>query len=58
VLAAMTVPGILYSTSNFYSGLAALAAGLILSFFEKGLLLTELGATLAAFALEKILGLY
>jgi branched-subunit amino acid transport protein len=58
VLSAMTIPNILYSTSSFYSGLAALAVGLILSFFEKGLLLTALGAALAAFALEKLLGLY
>jgi branched-subunit amino acid transport protein len=55
VLSAMTIPSILYSTSSFYSGLAALVLGLILSFLEKGLFFTALGATLAAFALEKIL---
>jgi branched-subunit amino acid transport protein len=55
ILSAMTFPDILFATSSVYSGLAALAAGLAISFFERGLLLTAIGAVLAAFVTEMFL---
>ena len=55
VLAAMTFPDILYSTSSMVSGLAGLLTALLLAYFGKGLLTVALGATAAAFLTEQLL---
>lgn len=38
VLASMTFPSILYSTGNFYTGLFGLIVGIILAYFNRGLM--------------------
>ncbi len=38
VLASMTFPSILYSTGNFYTGLVGLVVGVILAYFNRGLM--------------------
>lgn len=48
VLAAMTFPAILYSTANLPSGIAGLAAAVILAYCGKSLLTVAAGASLAA----------
>ncbi len=58
VLGAMTFPDILYSTSGILSALAGLAVALILSYFEKGLLPSALGAAAAVFVVEQVTTLF
>ena len=53
VLGAMTFPDILFSTASIFSALAGLAVALLLSYFEKGLMPSALGATAAVFIVEQ-----
>ena len=55
VLAAMTLPAILYSTSSIPSAAAGLAVALLLAFFERGLLTVAVGSCLAAFIVQLLL---
>lgn len=52
VLAAMTFPAILTATDNIYSALAGLLVGVLVAFFEKGLLVVALSACGAVFLVE------
>ena len=52
VLGAMTFPGILDSTSNFYGSLAGMMVALILAYFEQGLMKVALGAVLTVYLCE------
>ena len=54
VLAAMTIPAILYSTSSIASAAAGLAVALLLAFFERSLLTVAVGAALVAFLVQII----
>lgn len=42
VLAAMTIPSILFATDNFLGNLLALIVGIAVAYFEKGLLVVAL----------------
>lgn len=55
VLAAMTIPAIFFSTSSIWSALAGLIAALILGWFRRSLLTVALGASIAVFAIERLL---
>ena len=55
VLAAMTLPAILYSTSSIPSAAAGLAIAILLAFFERGLLTVAVGSCLAAFIVQLFL---
>ena len=55
VLAVMTVPSILSSTGNFFSALAGLIVGIIVAWFEKGLLIVALSSCGAVLIVELIL---
>ena len=55
VLAAMTFPEILYSTSNVMSAVAGLLVALVLSYFGRGLLTVALSSTAVVFVVEQIL---
>ena len=55
VLAAMTFPEILYSTSNVISAVAGLLVALVLSYFGRGLLTVALSSTAVVFVVEQIL---
>ena len=55
VLAAMTFPEILYSTSNVISAVAGLLVALVLSYFGRGLLTVALSSTAVFFVVEQIL---
>ncbi len=55
VLAAMTIPSILYSTSLIWSAVAGLAVALVLAFFERSLLTVALGACACACVLQLII---
>ena len=52
VLGAMTFPGILAATSNFYGSLVGLVVALILAYYEQGLMKVALGAVLAVYLCE------
>ncbi len=52
VLAAMTVPEILYSTGSQWSALAGLLVAVVLAGFERGLLTVALSACATVFACE------
>lgn len=56
VLAAMTIPEILYSTGSQWSALAGLAVAVVLAAFEKSLITVALSACGAVFAVEWLLG--
>lgn len=58
VLAAMTLPGILYATSNMISAVAGMFAAVLLAYHNKGLLLVALGAVFVVFVTERILILF
>ena len=58
VLAAMTIPDILYATGGIVSALAGLATALVLAYFGKGLLTVALGSSAAVFLAEQILRLF
>ena len=55
VLAAMTFPEILYSTSNVISAVAGLLVALVLSYFGRGLLTVALSSSAVVFVVEQIL---
>ncbi len=55
VLAAMTLPAILYSTSSICSAAAGLTVALLLAFFERSLLTVAVGACIASFIFQIIL---
>lgn len=55
VLAAMTIPNILYSTDSVWSAFGGLVAAVILALWGKGLLTVALGASAAVFIIEIIL---
>lgn len=52
VLGAMTFPGILDSTSNFYGSLVGMMVALILAYYEQGLMKVALGAVLSVYLCE------
>lgn len=58
VLAAMTMPDILYSTPSLLSAIAGLAAAVLLSWRGRGLLTVALGAAGAVFLAERLLPLF
>lgn len=53
VLAAMTLPGILYSTSSMISAFMGMLAAVYLAYKNKGLLIVALGAVLVVFVTEQ-----
>lgn len=53
VLAAMTFPEILYSTSNMISAGAGLVTALLLAYCRRGLLTVALGSVAVVFAVEQ-----
>ncbi|HIU49239.1 MAG TPA: AzlD domain-containing protein [Candidatus Avimonoglobus intestinipullorum] len=55
VLGAMTFPAIFYATGDIKTAAAGLAVAVILAYFNKGLLLTALGASAAVFLCGLIL---
>jgi branched-subunit amino acid transport protein len=57
VLAAMTLPDILYSTASLLSALAGLAAAVLLARMGRGLLTVALGAAAAVFVAERVIAL-
>ena len=54
-LAVMTFPAILSGTDSFWSGLAAFAVAVTLSFRNKGLIFTAIATSMTVFALELII---
>lgn len=58
VLAAMTFPGILFSTETVLSAFAGLLAALALAYFGKGLLTVALGSAGVVFIAERIISLF
>jgi len=54
VLAAMTFPDILYSTSTLVSAVVGLFAALALAYWNKSLITVALGSTAAVFITEQI----
>lgn len=57
VLGAMTIPDIFYSTESVIAAVVGLAVALVLSYFEKGLMLSALGATGAVLLVEQTIRL-
>lgn len=55
VLAAMTFPAVIYSTGNIISGFVGLIIGAVLAFFNRGLTLVAIAASLGALACELII---
>lgn len=55
VLAAMTLPAILYSTSSVASAVAGLIVALLLAFFEQSLIVVAAGACIIVFIVENFL---
>ena len=55
VLAAMTLPAILYSTNSIYSAAAGLIVALLLAFFERSLLTVAVGSCIISFIIQIIL---
>ena len=55
VLAAMTIPEILYSTGCIWSAAAGLVCALVLAYFRKGLLTVALGAVGTVFVVETLI---
>lgn len=58
VLAAMTFPEVLYSTSNMISAICGLCIALVLAYKGKGLLTVALCAVLTVFIVQLFLSLY
>ena len=54
VLAAMTLPGILYSTANVVSAVTGMAVAIFLAYKKKGLLIVALGAVFVVFVTEQL----
>ena len=55
VLAAMTLPGILYSTSSMISAITGMLAAVYLAYQNKGLLIVALGAVFVVFVTEQLM---
>lgn len=53
VLAAMTFPSILYATGSMLSAAAGMAAALVLSYCNKGLLTVAIGSVVVVFLTEQ-----
>lgn len=53
VLAAMTLPGILYSTSSMLSAIAGMVTAVVLAYKNQGLLMVALGAVAMVFVVEQ-----
>lgn len=58
VLGAMTFPAIIYSTGNMASSIAGLIVALVLSFYEKGLLIVALFSCFAVILFNLIQGFF
>jgi branched-subunit amino acid transport protein len=56
VLGALTFPDIFDSTGNLISALAGTFVALILSYFKRGLVVVALGAILAVYLTQTLLG--
>ncbi|MBO4604733.1 MAG: AzlD domain-containing protein [Clostridiales bacterium] len=54
VLAAMTLPAMLFSTGNIYSAIAGFIAAMIFSILEKSLLTVAIATCLATLAVELV----
>ena len=54
VLAAMTIPAILFATDNIYSALAGLLVAVIVALFEKGLLTVAISSCVAVLLVELV----
>ena len=52
VLAAMTIPAILFATDNIYSAIAGLVVAVIVALFEKGLLTVAISSCVAVLLVE------
>ncbi|MBP5529370.1 MAG: AzlD domain-containing protein [Lachnospiraceae bacterium] len=52
VLAAMTIPAILFATDNIYSALAGLIVAVVVALFEKGLLTVAISSCVAVLLTE------
>lgn len=57
VLAAMTFPAILSQTGSVWSAVAGLVVGIVVAFFEKGLLIVALSSCVTVFVTELIMNL-
>ena len=55
VLGAMTFPNILYSTGDFTSALAGMAAALLMAFWGKGLLTVAVSASIVVYLCQLLL---
>jgi branched-subunit amino acid transport protein len=55
VLSALIIPNIFYSSENLLSAILGAAVALILSYFEKGLLLVSVGAVVTVYITELII---
>ena len=54
VLAAMTIPAILFATDNIYSAIAGLVVAVIVALFEKGLLNVAISSCVAVLLVELV----
>lgn len=54
VLAAMTIPAVFYSSNGLISAAAGFIVAVVLSFFERGLLLTAVCACVGVFLTELV----
>ena len=54
-LSVMTVPAIIYATNSIYSGIAALAVGVLLAFFDGNLFRVALGSCASVFICEIVM---
>ena len=54
-LTAMTFPAILYATDNMVSGAAGLLVGIVLAFFNRGLLTVALASCATVFIVEQVI---
>lgn len=52
VLAAMTIPAILFATDNIYSAIAGLVVAVVVALFEKGLLTVAISSCVAVLLVE------
>ena len=54
MLAAMTIPAILFATGSIYSAVAGLLAAVVVALFEKGLLTVAVSSCVAVLIVEII----
>ena len=54
VLAAMTIPAILFATDNIYSAIAGLVVAAVVALFEKGLLTVAISSCVAVLLVELV----